>query len=230
MDCTLPAGVHEPSGFDRAYIAGARGRFYRVRWDTVIVEPRSHSTWSYTRVPVGTEVATATSSGLPTATTEPPLYFSSGEPIHRDQNALLRGELGAGERWIPAIAIVGERLVHGWAYGIDLMAIGASLIAGNALRYDIEVQRCAQAAAAPLEHQAARTSTVTTEVGTPASTVVRNLNLFRAPDDVADDGAKGGADEQPTVVKSGMAVAIVGTLVAVGALGLIVWAASGDSR
>lgn len=227
MDCTLPTGVHEPDSLERAYILGSRGRLYRTRWDTVIAEPLSHATWGYVRVPGGTEVATATTSGLPTADMAAPRYFGAGgEPIHRDQVALTRGQIGAGERWIPAVAIVGERLVHGWIYGIDLAAIASSEIASNAIRYDIAVQRCAQAAAAPLEHQTVRTSTVTTETGTPAESVIRNLNLFRAPDDVA----KGGVDEQPTVVKSGMTVAIVGTLVAVGALGLIVWAASGDSR
>lgn len=235
MDCTLPAGVREPDSLERAYIVGAQGRFYRTRWRTIIAEQilGRPGDWSLTPIEQHEEVATSSARGLPTPDIGVPMSFADGRPIPRVMRELERSA-GAGARWIPAVAIVadparGERLAHGWVYGTDLDAIASSEIAANAIRYDIAVQRCAQAAAAPLEHQTVRTSTVTTETGTPAESLLRNFNFFPTPD-ATDDGAKAGADEQPTVVSSGMTVAIVGTLVAVGALGLIVWAASGDGR
>lgn len=242
VDCMLPADVHEPSDLERAYIQGARGRFYRVRWDTVMVEPSRGSTWAYVRLPSGTEVVQATASGLPSATMEAPRYFGAGgEPIHRDQVALTRGQIGAGERWIPTIAIIRDRLVHGWTYGIDLAALPQSLIAANALRYDIAVQRCAQdadrraaeadqraAIAAGLDVRRILTAPSTTNDAT-AEGATRDI-LTRGTLLIRPDGSKATGDEVVTTQRSGMAVAILGTLGVVGALGLIAWAMSGESR
>lgn len=245
MDCLLPEGVYQPSDLELAYVRESRGRFYRVRWDTVMAEPATHGTWLYTRVPARSEVATATAGGLPSAALARPDLFSDLSPIQRDLT-VLRHDIGAGERWIPSIVILGNaRVAHGWIYGIDLAATGQSAIAANALRYQIAVQRCEQDAAAAADRNAelARrianrgagpsdpsavlaTTLLTTSRGADADSatadLAHNLDIFHALE------AGKAAPPATDTVRSGMAVAVVGTLVVVGALGLIVWAAGGS--
>lgn len=245
VDCMLPADIHEPSDIDRAYVVAARGRFYRMRWDAVMLEPGLGTAWTFTRLPIGTEVATATASGLPSMTLRPPNHFADGSAIPR--SGIVVRAPGEGSRWVPSVAIVadrrGVRLAHGWVPIIDLVALPQSAIAANALRYDIAVQRCAQDASRREEEAerraaiasgldvrsiltAPRTTQDATAEGAVRDILTRDTLLFHRDTQVAhDDGA-----DVTTTQRSGMAVAILGTLGVVGALGLIAWAMSGDAR
>ena len=236
-DCLLPAGVHEPDGFARAYIVGAQGRFYRTATTTVIYEAGGAGVFQAVVVPGGSEVATSTTAGLPTMTLRWPYTLPDGTPIVR------RGiveERGPG-RWIPSVVIVadprrGTRLVHGWIPRIDLVAIGQSAIAANALQYDIAVQRCAQQAAQAAADASASTHDLQDSIrrgvraGLQPGQVITTDAGLSIPLDIF--GAKGGAGDEeappppaePTVT-SGMGVAIFGTIAVVGLLGLVVWAA-----
>lgn len=243
VDCMLPADVHEPSDIDRAYVVAARGRFYRMRWNAVMLEPGLGTAWTFTTVPIGTEVATATASGLPTMTLAPPLRFPDGTMIPR--TGIIVRVRGEETRWIPSVAIIadrrGARLAHGWIPMIDLVALPQSLIAANALRYDIAVQRCAQdaerraaeadqraAIAAGLDVRSILTAPSTTNDAT-AEDATRDI-LTRGTLLIRPDGSKATGDEVVATQRSGMAVAILGTLGVVGVLGLIAWAMSGESR
>lgn len=251
VECAIPSGVHEPSGLERAYINAAQGRFYRTRWDAVLLERTTLTGggWTYTFVPRGTEVATATASGLPTMTMPAyPATFADGSPIARvpfeDRARGGYHGLGAAElRWVPSVAIVsgrsGDRLAHGWMPIIDLDAIAASGIAGNALRYDIAIQRCMQAEAARERETERRemlaaggslinpTVLVSTVRDADAGAAVHDLDIVRALRE--REAAKGETAEQGTPSIAGsMGVAIVGTIAVVGLLGLVVWAAGGS--